>query len=114
MYQIREHSSIDFLNYLKGVTLRDTHIRKEKKKQWALPWWSSAFTAGGMGLIPGRGTKIPHAKRRGQKKKKERKRRSKGWRGVLFTNKCVKWFPSFTVMGKEIIAAENDLAIIWR
>ena len=75
MYQIREHSSIDFLNYLKGVTLRDTHIRKEKKKQWALPWWSSAFTAGGMGLIPGRGTKIPHAKRRGQKKKKERKRK---------------------------------------
>ena len=30
--------------------------------------------AGGMGSIPGRGTKIPHAAWRGKKKKKERKK----------------------------------------
>ena len=33
--------------------------------QWLGPW---ASTAGGMGSIPGRGTKIPHAARRSQKK----------------------------------------------
>ena len=31
-----------------------------------------ASTAGGMGSIPGQGTKIPHALRHGQKKKKKR------------------------------------------
>ena len=29
-----------------------------------------AFTAEGLGLIPGGGTKIPHVKQRGQKKRK--------------------------------------------
>ena len=29
-------------------------------------------TAGGTGLIPGRGTKIPHAVRRGEKEKKKK------------------------------------------
>ena len=32
-----------------------------------------AFTAEGPGLIPGRGTKIPQAAQRGQKKKKKKK-----------------------------------------
>ena len=31
-----------------------------------------ASTAGGTGLIPGRGTKIPHAAQRGKKKKKKK------------------------------------------
>ena len=36
-----------------------------------------ASTAGGTGSIPGRGTKIPHAVQRGQKKKKKKMR--DGW-----------------------------------
>ena len=40
-----------------------------------LPWWSSwlelyAVTVEGLGSIPGQGTRIPQAVRRGQKKKK--------------------------------------------
>ena len=34
-----------------------------------------AFTAGGMGSIPGRGTKIPQATWRGQKKKKKERKK---------------------------------------
>ena len=33
-----------------------------------LPWWSNTSIAKGTGLIPGQGTKIPHAMRKGQKK----------------------------------------------
>ena len=32
-----------------------------------LPWWSSISIAKGTGLIPGQGTKIPHAMQKGQK-----------------------------------------------
>ena len=48
-----------------------------------LPWWASGWdstsNAGGMGLIPGWGTKIPHATRCGQKffKKKKEKEKKK-------------------------------------
>ena len=35
---------------------------------WGLPWWSSGYapTIGGLGSIPGQGTKIPHAMQSGQ------------------------------------------------
>ena len=43
----------------------------KKKKSKGLPWWSSgslrAPNAGGMALIPGQGTKIPHAASHGPK-----------------------------------------------
>ena len=40
--------------------------------QWLRP---RASTAGGAGSIPGRGTKIPHASRHGQKRKVQKKKR---------------------------------------
>ena len=53
----------------------------EKKKEYntgnslAVQWLGlRAPTAEGVGLIPGQGTKIPQATRRGQKKKKKKKR----------------------------------------
>ena len=35
-----------------------------------------AFTAGGMGLISGPGTKVPHAAWQGKKKEREKKKKS--------------------------------------
>ena len=68
---------------INNLTLHLKELEKEKKKpkvsrikkitgtslavQWLGLW---ASTAGDMGLIPGRGTKIPHAAWHGQKKKK--------------------------------------------
>lgn len=42
-----------------------------KRPLGGTPWWSSGSTAGATGLIPDQGTKVSHAPRRGQKKKKE-------------------------------------------
>ena len=39
----------------------------------AVQWLTLPSNAGGAGLIPGRGTKIPHAEGCGQKLKKKRK-----------------------------------------
>ena len=70
-----------------------------KKKQdgtsLAVQWLGlGASTAGGPGSIPGQGTKIPQAARRGQKNKQKQRRNRKGRRGLgngtgLATNR--KW-----------------------
>ena len=39
------------------------------------PWLGLTFTAGGLGSIPGQGTKIPQAAQHGLKKKKEERKR---------------------------------------
>ena len=55
------------------------------KRSWKFPGSPVVralyFTAGGMGLIPGWGTKIPHAAEHGQKKKKkiEKKKEIRGF-----------------------------------
>ena len=41
------------------------------------PWWGLTFTAGGLGSIPGQGTKIPQAAQYGLKKKKRRRKKKK-------------------------------------
>ena len=51
-------------------------------------WLGRCTSAAGTGSIPGRGTKIPHATWRGQKKKKEREKRKK--RNMFLKGK-LKW-----------------------
>ena len=57
-----------------GGILRAVSIYKEMTQDFLVVQWLgvSAFIAGGPGLIPGQGTKIPQATQYGQKKKKER------------------------------------------
>ena len=50
-----------------------------------------ASNAGGMGLIPGQGTKIPHTRQLGQKGKKWNKKRTQGGKKSL----CIGQQPSF-------------------
>ena len=54
-----------------------------------------ASIAGGMGSIPGRGAKIPHAPRRGQKKKK--KGSLKNWLILGLGEKIYKMIPEHLV-----------------
>ena len=72
---------------MNGVTrLRDWHVGSEKVIETGTPGTSLAVqwlglcasVAGGMGSIPGQGTKIPHATRYGQKKKKKEERKKQG------------------------------------
>ena len=53
--------------------------RTSLEVQWLRPFTSNA---GGVGLIPGWGTKIPHAAEHGQKVKKKKKK--KGWHTNIF------------------------------
>ena len=50
------------------------HIQRvlmPQRKTKGLTWRSSGSNAGGMGSIPGQGTKIPHAMQHGQRKNKK-------------------------------------------
>ena len=57
------------------------------------PWLGLTFTAGGLGSIPGQGTKIPQAAQHGLKKKKEeRKRKTDKKKNVYTTGKQEPFF----------------------
>ena len=51
-----------------ALVIQETHIRDSRVVQWL---GLCAHTAGGLGLIPGWGTKIPHAVWHGPEKKEE-------------------------------------------
>ena len=63
------------LNYEDEAITAIRGIQREGRTSLAVQWLRPrASTAGGAGSIPGWGTKIPHAKRCSQKKKKNRER----------------------------------------
>ena len=66
------------LKYDTNELIYKTETHRHRKQTYrvslALQWLGlRAFTAEGMGSIPGRGTKVPHTSWRDQKKKKENK-----------------------------------------
>ena len=80
--------------WITSVLLREVWTGTSLVVQWLRLCTS---TAGGMGSIPGRGTKIPHATWHGLKKKKERKR-EKG-RDLTHTEEKVMWRQRWNLEG---------------
>ena len=60
-----------WMNHKCIMLMKDVKHKRLWGTSLAIQWLGlHAATAGGVGSIPGRGTKIPHAARRSQKKKK--------------------------------------------
>ena len=74
---LRESLRLEFLNFvLRGI--KENPVKPGEGTSLAVQWLRfRASTAGGTGSIPGQGTKIPHAKRHGQKNQKTKQKKQK-------------------------------------